>query len=201
MTKVINNIAAFLAESPEWVENWMNAPVKKMSISQSQPSIDFPDFMVSFFNSLPIEQFNPSLKLNRNWYRECRWELEIRRKACIKKYWATVEEYKEARTSYDKVQDEWEEYFELGIPNTFPSNIDEIEERFDESFEKKKSAFEDWADVDKAIIRCGFPELIDHANPEYYINMIIDGLDPCGIPTQDELEDEWGLLNDDEDDI
>src|SRR5438132_13831904 len=98
MTKVINNIATFLAKSPEWVENWMNAPVKKMSV-RFKPNIDFPDFAVSFLNNLPIDHFNPSLKLNRNWYRECKRELENRRKACIKKYWATVEEYKEARTN------------------------------------------------------------------------------------------------------
>ena len=61
MTKVINNIATFLAESPEWVENWMNTPVKK-SICRFKPNIDFPDFAISFFNNLPIEQFNTQIK-------------------------------------------------------------------------------------------------------------------------------------------
>src|ERR1700722_14406307 len=99
MTKVINNIATFLAESPEWIENWMNAPVKKKSASQKlqvrvRPNLDLPDFTVSFFNNLPLEYFDTSYKLNRNWYKECRRELDRRRKACIKKYWATVEEWR-----------------------------------------------------------------------------------------------------------
>jgi hypothetical protein len=190
MTKVINSIAIFLAESPEWVENWMNTPVKKMS----RPNIDFPDFVVSFFNNLPLEYFDTSYKLNRNWYKECRRELDRRRKACIKKYWATVEEYKEAKTAFDKVQDEWEKCFDLGILNTPTSNMNEIADRFCESSDNKISTFEDWADVDRAIIRCGFPDLIDHANPEYYINMDIDELDPYEIPTQEELEEEWGFV-------
>ena len=110
MTKVINNIAIFLIESPEWVENWMNAPVKKMSV-QFKPSLDFPDFTVSFLNNLPIDHFNKSLKLNRAWYRECRRELENRRNACIEKYWATVEEYKEAKIAHEKWWDDFDECF------------------------------------------------------------------------------------------
>ena len=102
MSALIDNIATFLAESPEWVENRMNALVKKMSICQFKPTLDFLDFAVSFFSNLPLEYFDTSLKLNRNWYRECKRELENRRKACIKKYWATVEEYKEAKTAHEK---------------------------------------------------------------------------------------------------
>src|SRR5436305_14573083 len=117
MSALIDNIAVFLAESPEWVENWMNAPVKKTSV-RFKPSLDFPDFAVSFFNNLPIDHFNKSLKLNQTWYRECKRELENRQNACIKKYWATVEEYKEVRTA--KWHDDFDEYFEPGIPNTRP---------------------------------------------------------------------------------
>jgi len=168
MTKVINNIAIFLIESPEWVENWMNAPVKKMSV-QFKPSLDFPDFTVSFLNNLPIDHFNKSLKLNRAWYRECRRELKIRRDACIEKYWATVEEYKEAKIAH--------------------------ENRWLELDEKKWTVFKDWVDVDQACLNCGFPDLIGHVNPEYYIQMYDYGFDPYEIPTQDELEAEWGLYD------
>src|SRR5581483_12217656 len=115
MTKVINNIATFLVESPEWVENWMNASVKKISIYQFKPSLDFPDFTVSFLNNLPINHFNKSFKLNRAWYKECRRELENRRNACIEKYWAAVEEYEEARIVHDKWWDDFDECFKLGI--------------------------------------------------------------------------------------
>src|SRR5581483_2234536 len=101
MTKVfdnIDNIATFFAETPEWVENWMNTLVpKKMTSGNTQPNLDFLEFVVSFFNNLPIDHFDKSLKLNQDWYKECRRELANRRKACIKKYWETVEEYKEPK--------------------------------------------------------------------------------------------------------
>jgi hypothetical protein len=188
MSVLIDNIATFLAESPEWVENWINTPVKNMSISQSQPNIDFPDFAVSFFNNLPLEYFDTSHKLNRNWYRECRRELDRRRKACIKKYWATVEEYKEAGLALDNC---WENGGSKEYLHQCECNNYELHDR-------KYEEFEDWVAVEQACLNCGFPDLIDHANPKYYIKMYGDGFDPYEIPTQDELEEEWGLLDDDD---
>ena len=186
MSALIDNIAAFLAESPEWVESWMNAPVKKMSI-RLKPSLDFPDFAVSFFNNLPIEQFNKSLKLiNRAWYRECRRELKIRRDACIEKYWAIVDSYKEARTAHKKLLDDLVNPIGI-LDDTFIPSLNEIENRWHELGEKKESAFEDWVDVDIACLNCGFPDLIDHKDPKYYIKMYDDDLEPYEIPTQDEL--------------
>ena len=53
----------------------------------STPSLDFPEFTISFFNNLPIEYFNSSLKLvNRDWYKECKRELLTRRNLSHKKY-------------------------------------------------------------------------------------------------------------------
>ena len=52
------DIAQFLSTDLEWVENWLNAPVKK------KPNIDIPEIVISLFNILPIEHFNKSLKLN-----------------------------------------------------------------------------------------------------------------------------------------
>src|SRR5581483_12525461 len=124
MSALIDNIAVFLAESPEWVENWINTPVKKMSI-RFKPSLDFPDFAVSFFNNLPIDHFNKSLKLiNRTWYRECKRELENRRNACIKKYWAIVDSYKEARTAHEKLLDDFVNPIGI-LDDTFISSLNE----------------------------------------------------------------------------
>ena len=73
--------------------------------------------------------------------------MENRRKACIKKYWATVEEYKEARTARKKWWDDFDECFELGILNAYLLNIDEIVNRWQELGNKKESAFNDWVVV------------------------------------------------------
>ena len=74
------DIANFLSESPEWVENWISILVKK------KLSIDFPDFAVSLFNILPIEHFNRSLKLNQSWYKKYRRELANRQNFWMKRY-------------------------------------------------------------------------------------------------------------------
>ena len=52
------DIAQFLSTDLEWVESWLNTPVKK------KPNIDISEFVISLFDILPIEHFNKSLKLN-----------------------------------------------------------------------------------------------------------------------------------------
>ena len=52
------DIAEFLKDSPEWIESWLNTPVKK------KPNINISEFVISLFNILPIECFDKSLKLN-----------------------------------------------------------------------------------------------------------------------------------------
>src|SRR4051794_6015575 len=99
------------------------------------------------------------IKLNRAWYRECRRELENRSKACIKKYWATVEEYKEANLALDKVSDDFDECFDLGISNDHLPNIHKIVvTRWCKLGKKKKSVFKDWVDVDQACLDYDFPD-------------------------------------------
>jgi len=165
---LFQDIANFLSESPEWVERWLDIPVGK-------PSLNFPDFVVSFFKILPIDHFDKSLKLNRDWYKECRRELEDRRNLCIKKYWDTVEEYKEASKDLD-------EYWKNN-PLMTGSRHTQLYKKYWELVDKKTEVFKAWVDVDQAIIRCGFPELIDHIDPNYYINMYEWGMDPYEIPS------------------
>src|SRR5919205_2665159 len=68
--------------------------------------LNSPVFALIFFNNLHIEQFVSALKINRDWYRECRRELEERHKIHTKNYQDLVEKIKENR----KAQDEfWKE--------------------------------------------------------------------------------------------
>ena len=92
---LFQDIVSFLFQSPEWIKGWPNTLVKK------KPSIDISDFVISFFNTLSLENFDTSLKLNRNWYKECKRELQVRRNICIKRYWNTIEKYKEAKKALD----------------------------------------------------------------------------------------------------
>jgi hypothetical protein len=178
---LFQGIANFLSESPEWVENWVSTPVKK------KPSIDYPDFVVSLFDILPIEHFDRSLKLNRSWYKECRRELENRRNFWVKRYWETVEEYKKAYKDYENC---WFNY-SFSDPRS-----QQCSKKYDELVNKKENDFRAWADVDRAILRCGFLDLIDHEDPAYYIKMCNWGLDPYEIPTPgndpEGILDYWG---------
>ena len=186
MALLFEDLANFLATPPEFIENWVSTPAKEMQSQKDQPSIDLPEFVVSFFKILPIDHFGVSLKLNRDWYKECRRELENRRNACIVKYWDTVEEYKEANKDLNeswKTQLPWPERCQY----------------FDKSTELAKKKTEDfgaWIEVDLAILRCGLLELIDHINPKYYINMYLWGLDPYEIPSPgndpEGILDYWG---------
>src|SRR5690242_9076133 len=105
MAVMNDNIATFTNSPVKWVDNWFNIPVKKVSTQAAQAAqvlMNLPEFMEDFFINLPIDQFDKSLKLNRDWYKECKRELAIRRNICIKKYWETVEKYKEAKKTLDE---------------------------------------------------------------------------------------------------
>lgn len=162
-------IASFLDMTPRQVKSWLDAPVKR------KPSIDFPDLIVSFFTNLPIESFDKYLKLNRTWYRVCKSELGIRRDLCIAQYWKTVEEYKKA---YKALENCWRSGTISAVPDDCSKKVDEMNS-------KKMEDFRAWVQVDKAILRCGFPDLIDHKKPEYYIEMYNWGFDPYEIPSRD----------------
>ena len=181
------DIASFLSESPEWVECWLNASVKKTQSQKNRLSFDFPDFAVSFFETLHIEHFDKSLKLNRDWYNECMRELEKRRKYYIKKYWDTIEEYKVASKALD---DYWKS------DNKTLSEYARCSNNYKQLVDKKTEDFKAWVDVDQAILRCGFHDLIGHTNPKYYINMYEWGMDPYEIPSPgndpEGILDYWG---------
>jgi len=173
MSALIDNIATFLAESPEWVENWLALPVKK------RPTIDDSFFVVNFFKILPIEQFDKNLKINQDWYKECKRELEERRNLCIKKYWNTVEEYKKAKKALDKC---WES------GEVTESQYNRLYNKCCEYMFKKGEDFLAWVNIDQTCIDCGFPDLITHKNPYYYIQMYEDGLDPYEVPSPEAVE-------------
>ena len=101
-----------------------------------------------------------------------------------------VKEYKEAVLAYEKWWDDFDECFELGISNAHLPNIDEIINRWQELGDKKESAFNNWVVVDQACINCGFPDLIDHEDLKYYIQMYEWGYDSYEIPTPDAI-DAW----------
>lgn len=167
-------IANFLGMTPEQVKSWLDMSVMR----HKTLSLDFPEFTVSFITNLPIERFDKYLKLNRAWYKECKRELEVRRQSCITQYWETVEEHKKAHEALD---DCWKN----GTMSVLNNHYQQCYDLSTKTFNKKTEDFGAWVQVDKAILRCDFPDLIDHADPRYYIEMYGFGFDPYEIPTPD----------------
>ena len=108
----------------------------------------------------------------------------------MKRYWKTVQDYKEARNALGEC---WYT-FSFSDPR-----FQQCSNKCHELSAMKKADFRAWADVDWAILRCGFPDLIDHIDPAHYIKMCDWGLDPYEIPTPG--NDPEGILDywDDED--
>ena len=74
--------------------------------------------------------------------------------------------------------------------------LSQCHNRYCELITKKENDFIAWADVDRAILRCGFLDLIDHKDPAHYIQMCDWQLDPYEIPTPgndpEGILDYWG---------
>jgi hypothetical protein len=56
-------------------------------------TINSPDFLMHFFDNLPLCEFTQNLKVNRNWHSACKRELFIRRNNYRNQYWKTVKEF------------------------------------------------------------------------------------------------------------
>ena len=59
------DITAFLKESPEWIESWINTPVKAKYI---QNPLMIPEIMANVLNYLPLGQYRGICQL---------WDKEI----------------------------------------------------------------------------------------------------------------------------
>jgi len=112
--------------------------------------------------------------------------LEERHNLCIKKYWNTVEDFKEVK----------KDLYQFWKNNIYsdPYYI-QCSNKFNELVNKKSEDFGTWADVDRAILHCGFPDLINHKEPRYYIQMHEWMLDPYEISSPG--NDPEGLLQSD----
>ena len=83
------NIANFLKESPEWIENWLNTPVKAKYI---QNPLMIPEVIANVLNYLPLRYCKEVCKL---WDREidfALYDLHRKQESLVKKYWDSVVE-------------------------------------------------------------------------------------------------------------
>jgi hypothetical protein len=180
------DIADFLAVPSEWIESWASMPVK----GKATNPLMIPELVVYFFESLPIEQFNQSLKLNRLWYTECKCELEKRLQAYNKeKYWKTVADLNEARNDLNA----WKRERNPTIGEEINSPL---YKKYSGLLEKKYLIFTEWVAVGRALLRCGFIETYSVKYHEIIedIQLLSYGLDPDEIPSHGSCDilEYWG---------
>ena len=178
------NIADYLFTTPEYIKEWVNTPVKyKLN------PLNLSEFMMHFFRSLPIEDFNVSLKINRDWYKECLYELRRRHVVYKNKYWKIIEDLKKI----GKEHKSWEDDRTVSEVINSP-----LYKKYCELYDKKSEVFKDWVAVEQALLRSGFIDIssIEYENISYHVRMLNDGFDPYEIPEPGELENEyWGDEN------
>src|ERR1051325_11344690 len=97
------NIANFLKESAEWIENWLNTSVKTKYI---QNPLMIPEVIANVLNYLPLRCCKGVCKL---WNREidfALYDLHRKQESLVKKYWDLASECKkvsnELNAYYDK---------------------------------------------------------------------------------------------------
>jgi hypothetical protein len=156
----------------------MTAPTEIYQGIVTTRVMNLPEFMEDFFINLPIDQFNTSFKLNRDWYKECERELIKRRNKYIKKYWETVKEYNEANKAFNEY---WlnDIFLKSQVDSQVISQVNQYHDKSSELCDKKFKDFEAWVEVDKAILRCGFTNIDTKESLNFYIDTFIWGMDPC----------------------
>lgn len=111
-----------------------------------------PIFAKCFFNSLPIRYFNKNLKLNRDWYKECRRELEDRQKFYAKKYRDSQEEYEKSITIRER---NYKNRSSLPI-HQLQQDVKRSYELYDINYKNGTMLY----NINQACIRCGFFDLL-----------------------------------------
>src|ERR1043165_5344610 len=107
------DIAEFLKESSEWIESWINTPVKAKYI---QNPLMIPEIMANILNYIPLSYCKEVCKLWDQKINFALYDLYRKQKSLVKKYWDFVIKYK-------KVSDKLNAYYDkFGNANPFYTN-------------------------------------------------------------------------------
>jgi hypothetical protein len=144
-------------------------------------TVNSPDFLMHFFENLPLDEFKQQLKINKFWYSWCKGELEYRWNKRKNQYWEAVAEHKRISRKYDKLLDRKDCSWSILEKHPIYKKYSEIQET-----NKKFCIFKQLVEVEKAIVRCGFSDLIIISEFNYHIKMLEDGFDPYEVDISDE---------------
>jgi len=164
------NIANFLKESPEWIENWLNTPVKAKYI---QNPLMIPEIMANILNYIPLRYCKEVCKL---WDREidfALYDLHRKQELLVKKYWDLASECK-------KVSNELNAYYDK-FGGTNPSYTNALHKKFMDLCDKKEKIFSDQVKIEERILSTGLADEDEVKKINRHIMCLADGLDPVEV--------------------
>ncbi|GES76852.1 hypothetical protein RCL_e19533_RclHR1_04780002 [Rhizophagus clarus] len=156
------NIAKFLDVSPEWVENWLNTPIKETghNINATFKRTDI--FQIHEIARVIMYQLNQLAEED---------------------YWKAVMDYK---NSDEELEHAYKKYV-----GTNKALKDSLYKKFMDLADKKRVAFAYQVEIEKIMLQGGFAyKDTEKIYIIYHINMLANGLDPYEIPGFGEPEEE-----------
>ncbi|GET04670.1 hypothetical protein RCL_jg8064.t1 [Rhizophagus clarus] len=165
------DIATFLDISPEWVENWLNTPIKETGHNVNATFKRTDIFQIHEIARVIMYQLNQLAEED---------------------YWKAVEDYKNSGKELDHA---FKKYI-----GTNKALKDSLYKKIMDLANKKRVAFAYQVEIEKNMLQGGFAyKDTEKIYIIYHINMLADGLDPYEIPASIEeadttvgWQDYWG---------
>ena len=204
---IYQNIGDFISESPEWVERWLNAPVKK-----AINPLMIPEIVSNVIKFLPFDDYYHRCSgINRTWFKEANFEYDRRMKLLkplslddIKtfyknnptwteevdrtlhimwdireqKYWDTVNDHTNAKKEYYAC-------FSNPHPGVIGPPIRDTIGYLNKSMEladKKFDAFRKQVEVEECIMELNLTTDSERNRYRYHAGMLLNNLDPVEVP-------------------
>ena len=164
------DIAEFLKESPEWIESWINTPVKAKYI---QNPLMIPEIMANILNYIPLSYCKEVCKL---WDQEidfALYDLHRKQESLVKKYWDSVVEC-------NKVSDELDTYYNKS-KNATRSYINALYKKFVNLCDKKRKIFSDQVNIEGRILFTGLADKDEVKKINRHIMCLAYGFDPVKV--------------------
>lgn len=156
------NIGKFISESPEWVENWVNTPVKT---KYKENPLRIAEIIINVINCLPFDNYRKASELNSIWKSWVHYDLYQRQEKMVDKYWNIIAEYKKVVNAYFKAK--------YGTPE-----YESLSKKFDKLGKEKGKVFAEQVRVEQTILNCGFADDGEAEKILRHIDLFTNGYDP-----------------------
>lgn len=168
------DIAQFLSAEPEWVERWLNTPMK----AKYKPNpFMINEIIAGILKYLDLSDIKKYSTIHSVWNYEVNAEftsprrLWFRQKLLVKKYWKTVAEYNQSSKELDRAFDRFR--------GTNRSLTDLLYKKFCELADSKRKAFANQVAVERRLLASSNEEEREQINR--HIDLLANGFDPYEV--------------------